>query len=415
MAKILISSLGTGQKREDEYQKATYQIDKMTYTTSFIADALSQHLKIDKLFLVGTNKSIWDEAYKAFGGDDDGYHMDLYEKKDRGLITQEDLLVFNETVSKKLRADGSKASVIKFGINDDELWEIFERYLEIADSIEDGDELYLDITHSFRSLSMMSLVMSQFSASISDKQFQLKGVYYGMLEYQGETEDKIAPIVNLNILFELQEWIKAIDAIKKYSDFDPLVEILNKEDIEVKVDNVFTELNNAIDIANMAAIQKFVQNASKKIRAIASSENRIIKLLSAEVIKLVDELNHDRMSDFQYALAKWFYKNKNYALSYMALAEAIVTKTCEYKGYHETSEEGRKEAKSHIDAPYGAYYSATKKVNGTLVTNEGSISDIRNNIAHQLNARSDTTKRDIEKLKFFIDEFESYFKKERAQ
>ncbi|MEA1918338.1 MAG: TIGR02221 family CRISPR-associated protein [Campylobacterota bacterium] len=407
MAKILISSLGTGQKREEEYQKATYQIDDKTYTSSFIAHALSEHLKIDKLFLVGTNKSIWDEAYKAFGGDDDGYHMDLYEKKDRGLITQEDLLVFNETVSKKLGADGSKASVIKFGINDDELWEIFERYLEIADTIEDGDELYLDITHSFRSLSMMSLVMSQFAASISDKKFQLKGVYYGMLEYQGETEKKIAPIVNLNILFELQEWIKAIDAIKKYSDFDPLVEILNKEDIEVKVDNVFTELNNAIDMANMAAIQKFVQNASKKIRAIASSENKIIKLLSAEVIKLVDELNHDRMSDFQYALAKWFYKNKNYAMSYMALAEAIVTKNCELKNLdrNDLEKENQKEVKT-IVYPYDKHFQ-TKY--------EGSISDIRNNIAHQLDARSDNTKRDIEKLQFFIDEFESYFKKERVQ
>ena len=407
MAKILISSLGTGQKIEETYQRATYEIDHKQYTTSFVADALSQHLGIDKLFLVGTSKSIWDEAYKAFGGEDDAYHLELYEKKDAGEITEAFLGVFNKTVSKKLKCSGSKASVIKFGINDDELWSIFERYLEIAEDIEDGDELYLDITHSFRSLSMMSLVMTQFASSISDKKFTLKGVYYGMLEYQSETKERIAPIVNLNILFELQEWIRAIDAIKKYSDFDPLVEILNKEEVEDKVDNAFAELNNAIAIANMAAIQKFVKHASKKIKAISESNNKVIKLLADEVIKLVDQLHHERMSDFQYALAKWFYSNKNYAMSYMALAEAIVTKNCELKHLDRSNleKENQKRVKT-IDYPFDKHFKSE---------NEGSISDIRNNIAHQLDARSDNAKRDIEKLRDFIEEFEAYFKRNRAQ
>lgn len=415
MAKILISSLGTGAKKDGAYQKATYQIDNKTYTTSFIADALTQHLKIDKLFLVGTNQSIWDAAYEAFGGEDDLYQMKLYEQKDTGTLTEAQLAIFNDTVSKRLKSTGSKASLIPYGVDDEELWSIFERYLEISEDIENGDELHLDITHSFRSLSMMSLVMSQFASSISDKKFTLKGVYYGMLEYQSQTEENIAPIVNLNILFELQAWIRAIEAIKKYSDFDPLVELLDKENIEHKVGNAFSELNNAIDMANMAAIQKFVSNASKKIKAIGESNNKVIKLLAGEIVKLVNELNHERMSDFQYALAKWFYNNKNYAMSYMALAEAIITKTCEIKGYDTVSEEGRKEAKLHIDSPFGIQYSATKKIDGKTVTNDGSISNIRNNIAHQLDARSDTVMQDIKKLKNFIAMFETYFKKERAQ
>ncbi len=405
MAKILISSLGTGQKIKESYVQATYKIDNKTYKTSFVADALTQHLKIDKLFLIGTNKSIWDEAYKAFGGENTEYHLELYEKKDAGDITEEFLLEFNNTVSKKLKSCGSKASLIRFGINDDELWSIFEHYLEIAEGIEDGDELYLDITHSFRSLSMMSFVMTQFAASISNKKFTLKGVYYGMLEYQNETKENIAPIVDLNILFELQEWIKAIDAIKKYSDFDPLVQILNKEKVESKVGNAFAELNNAINIANMAAIKKFVEHASKKIKAISESNNKVVKLLGVEVVKLVDQLNHERMSDFQYALAKWFYNNKNYAMSYMALAEAIVTKNCELKKLdrNDLNKENQNRVKT-IDYPFDKHFKG-----------DDSVSSIRNNIAHQLKDRDDKTKQDIKKLKGFIEEFEKYFKKERVK
>ncbi|MCF6245434.1 MAG: TIGR02221 family CRISPR-associated protein [Sulfurovum sp.] len=406
MAKILISSLGTGLKKEGEYQKAKYTLEGKSYTTTFIAEALTEHLEIDKLFLVGTSKSIWDAAYEAFGGDDEEYQLELIEKKESQGIAEEVLSKFDKQISRYLGSEGSKATLISYGIDDDELWGVFEKYLEIAEHIENGDELYLDITHSFRSLAMMSLVMTQFASSISDKKFILKGVYYGMLEYQSETEENVAPIVNLNILFELQEWIKAIDAIKKYSDFDPLVEIMEKEGIETKVANAFTELNNAINMANMAAMQKFVENASKKIKSISNSNNRVIALLAGEVIKLVDELNHERMSDFQFALAKWFYRNKNYAMSYMALAEAIVTKNCEISELDRTdlSKENKKAMKS-ISYPYDKLF---QKIYPDSITN------IRDNIAHQLDERKDSTGRDIEKLPKFIEEFESYFKRERV-
>lgn len=401
MAKILISSLGTGRQEDGEYKKAKYEIDGDRYITSFIADALVGHLKIDKLFLIGTNRSIWDEAYVAFGGTDDKYQEELFERKENAEVTEEFLSEFDQTLCKKLECLGSKSYMIKYGIDDDELWDIFEKYLEIAENIEDGDELYLDITHSFRSLAMMSLVMTQFASSISDKKFTLKGVYYGMLEYRGETEEHIAPIVNLNILFELQEWIKAIDAIKKYSDFDPLVEILEKEGIEGNVNKAFIQLNNAIDMGNMASIHSFVQSAGKKIRAISASDNKVIKLLAGEVITLVNELDHEKMSDFQYALAKWFYDNKNYALGYIALAEGIITKACEIKGYNIKSKEGRDAGKDYIKI--------TKYDDDFSPRYENGISQIRNNIAHQLGNRSGGVTEDIKRLKYFIERFEPFF------
>ena len=64
--------------------------------------------------------------------------------------------------------------------------------------------------------------------------------------------------------------------------------------------------------------------------------------------------------------------------------------------------ENQKMVKS-ISYPYDKYFQTQYK---------GSTLDIRNNIAHQLDARSDSIGRDTEKLKFFIDEFKTYFQKE---
>ena len=395
MAKILISSLGTGNKKDARYQTATYKLDEKQYETSFVADALFKHLKIDKLFLVGTNKSIWDEAYSAFGGENEEYRDDLYIKQDERTITIDTLKNFTE-----LLPDGSKSFIIKYGIDDDELWENFEKFLEIAKYIEDGDELYLDITHSFRSLSLMSFVMTQFASSISDKKFKIKGVYYGMFEYSHDNKG-VTPIVNIKILLEIQEWIKAIDAIKKYSDFDPLVRLLEDEGIENSVNNTFIQLNNTIEMANIAALYQFIKSAAKKIKTIKDSKNKIIILLAPEVLKLVEELNQDKLSDFQFVLAKWFYKNKNFAFSYIALYEAIISKSCELKKYDVNDHKLREDAKRSIgNDKYGKYFYTKHK---------DSISQIRNNITHQSNARKDSVLQDIEKLQLFINTFEPYF------
>jgi CRISPR-associated Csx2 family protein len=396
MAKILISSLGTGQRADGSYSKAKYKIENEIYETSFIADALNRHLDFDKIFLVGTRKSIWDEAYMVFGGTDDVYLETLYEQKELGKVDEAFLERFKETTVK-----GLEPSIVKYGLDDSELWNNFTEFLAIAEKIEDGDELYLDITHSFRSLALMSFVMTQFAHTISDKNFKIKGVFYGMFEYKWENSG-VTPIVDIKILFELQEWIKAIDAIKNYSDFNPLVRLLDENKIEKEVQNTFINLNNTIGLANIASIRQFIQSASKKIKSIENSENKIVKLLAPEIVRLVEELDKERESDFQYILAQWFYKNKNYALSYIALYEAIITKSCELSNYDISNHDLRENAKRSIGYDrYGKYF---------YTKYDDSISVIRNAIVHQSHDRKQLVALDIKKLERFIDSFEGYFK-----
>ncbi len=393
MARVLISSLGTGRKIEGSYSKAKYEIDKEVYETSFIADALNKHLNFDKIFLIGTKKSIWDEAYSAFGGKDENYQLELYEKKESGKIDKDFL--------EKLKGTkGLEPLVVKYGIDDNELWYNFEKFLKIGGELNNGDELYIDITHSFRSLALMSFVMTQFASSISDKNFKIKGVYYGMFEYQSENNG-ITPIVDIKILLEIQEWIKAIDAIKKYSDFNPLIQLLDENKIEREVQNTFINLNNNISLANIASIRQFIKTASKKIKTIENSENKIVKLLAPEILRLVDDLDKELDSDFQYNLAKWFNSNKNYVLGYIALYEAIITKSCELSHCNISNHDLRENAKRSIgDDRYGKHF---------YTKYDDSISQIRNSIVHQSNDRKDFVASDIKKLETFINSFESYF------
>jgi len=394
MAKILITSIGTGDKKAGRYQEAIYQLEGKEYKTTFIADALHRHHRFDKIFLVGTNRSIWDEVCTIFQASDQDLCYELYEAKEEGKI-DESLL---ESLHEQLPFIYPK--LIRYGLDEDELWENFSAYLQIAEDIADGDEIYLDITHSFRSLALMSFVMTRFARSVSDKCFDIAAVYYGMFEYRDENDGK-TPVVNLKILVDIADWIEAIEAIKNHSDFRPLVRLMEKSDVEKETRNVLIQLNDTLSLANFVTLKKFIELAAKKIKTIECSQNRIIRLLAPEIVNIVQELDHQKMSDFQFALAKWLYRNHNYALSYIALYEAIITKSCELKGCDPHDHKSREEEKKSIGNDRFGKLFYTKY--------RDSISKIRNAIVHQSQERQGQEHEDIKRLGKFLKTFEEYF------
>jgi len=373
MPKILISSLGTGD-RSKGYRDAKYEYKGEIKETKVVAKALTEFLEIDKLFLVGTTGSYWDNCYANFGGQDEEYELGLYEKMQDKTLALEDLDSLCKTVDDYTRAEGTKCFLIEYGKNDEELWHNFEQYLAILEYIEDGDELYIDITHSFRSLALMSFLMVQFGQVIQEKKFKVSGIMYGMFEYSYEN-DGISPIVDLKIFYDLMEWIKAISAFKNYSRADAIEKLL-LDDVEIhhNTKKVFKGLDTHISFASMEALKKFIGKAKQALRVLQESKSPIVRLLSPDIVDFVQRLDHPSVSRFQLELAKWYSENKNYALSFIVLTEALVSKECENNGMNVESKRDRDEAKSTLYTRR-----ATCDVGKTYHT----ISRIRNAIAHQ--------------------------------
>ena len=84
---------------------------------------------------------------------------------------------------------------IKDGSTEEEIFEIVK---VMFDTIEDNDEIILDITNAFRYLPMLYLAVIQFSKKYK-KNIVVDSIYYG--KFQGE--DQIAPIINVTDLYRL--------------------------------------------------------------------------------------------------------------------------------------------------------------------------------------------------------------------
>ena len=407
MANILISSLGTGQKGENGYRTAIYSYQGKEVETPFISKALCKMLKIDRLYLVGTKGSIWDSAYKEFslpGEYSEETELALYGKIDAKNITEQDLELVNRTIDKKLGTQGSQCFLIDYGLDDTQLWANFEKYIEILKHIDDKDTVYIDITHAFRSLSLMSFLMVQFGQTIEDKKFSIGGVFYGMFEapQMRESDGKsLTPVVDLKILYDLMEWIKAINNFKNYANGDHMATLLENVEEYKSEYNIFNNYTNSMRIANMAAVKRNIDSIAAKLELLEQSQNPIIRLMTDEMRSFVKRLNKENMSDFQLALAEWYCEHKHYALSYMTLAEAIVSKSCEYFGYKVNGEKSRNEAKGKIYQMDKSFFKEVYK----------SVNQIRNNICHQLEKRENAILSDIKNLPGYLKRTKNFFKK----
>lgn len=107
------------------------------------------------------------------------------------------------------------------GHSEGELWEIFQK---VVDYIVPGAEVMFDITHAFRSIPMLAIVVLNYAKAL--KSIRLRGIYYGAFEQLGAIQDakKIPPdqrvvdVLDLTAPDRLLDWSIAIDRFLAVGD-----------------------------------------------------------------------------------------------------------------------------------------------------------------------------------------------------
>ena len=273
MARVLITSLGAGYQKNSElkidkrkYEPAKYRFEHgpAVYETSFFAAALSQYLSVDKIFMVGTKKSMWEEAYRYFSrADGDPAKEKIWfqlaykigERDTPSTLMAEDLSAVNKAIDDYLHdvnpkaSGGSLCKLIQYGKNNEEIQDNFQIFMDLQKEIQPGDEIYLDITHGFRSIPLFMYLMIDFIQTLrKHDNIRVSGIYYGMLEAKDQKTGQV-PVVDLNPLFELTQWTKGIYEFTNYGNVDLLVQLLEDHNIQ-------DTLKNISDLANLNFIKE---------------------------------------------------------------------------------------------------------------------------------------------------------------
>lgn len=138
-----------------------------------------------------------------------------------------------EVVSKYKHINPVYLENIKDGFSESEIWDIFQLIYEY---INQDDELYLDITHGFRSLPMLGMVLLNYAKML--KNITVGGIYYGAFESLGtsfdietripDPKDRKSPLLNLKAFSELQDWTNAASIFFELGSTKKLIKVADE-------------------------------------------------------------------------------------------------------------------------------------------------------------------------------------------
>lgn len=386
MSKVLISFIGTGvsasnhevHKEIREYKTAKYKLDDCIYEKAFMADALVEHFGADKIILIGTAKSMWENIYAVFyqktygksvtdSEEDFARYMEI-EQYCRDANHASSLSLPHIKEIEQVLGKGSRVITIKYGLTEEELKENITAILGLEQHLCTGDEIIVDITHAFRSLPMLLMNTLIYLQNVSKKRIAISHIYYGMLECTAELG--FTPVVDIKKVMEVNDWISGAYSFMEYGNAYKIADLLEQDGMKDKA-NVLRQFT---DIKNLGHITGLERQAAS-LRSIHDlspiAEITVTPVISDFTKKLNLQDTPQRNAQLLYNLAEWLMSKHNYSSAYMLLTECIETFIATRDRIDRSNEEGQKEVKNILRAEHSPMSAAYWKIKKT-----------RNQIAH---------------------------------
>jgi len=399
MSKILISSLGSG-KRDlkngfPNYETAKYKLEKEFIESNLLAKILIDHYHIEKVYLLGTPKSLWELVYSKFNGNDEDYKFNLLEKAEKSnysesFFEEHDLDKLQNQLNDYLKSNGSRCVILKYGIDEQELWENFDQFMNLVSDFKNGDEIYLDITHSFRSLSFFSYLMARFAEKLKNRSVRIVKIFYGNLDIIREVG--YAPVVDLKMFFDIDNLTTGVGDLINYGHTGTISDYLQDEYWKKAISDYSASLN-----VNNVKNFRLTIDKIKKINSVKFKKpfNYVAPVLHEFVAKIPTSREEYH---FLLKMAELNMNYEKYTNAYVLLTEAIINFVITRKyNTQNVDEESAKKVKKFLheikkDSEWWELAHQYKEVN-----------EIRKHSAHTLSSRGNQAQNDINSLQKYLD------------
>lgn len=225
--------------------------------------------------------------------------------------------------------------------DENDVWKVFD---DVDKVIEKDDDLYIDLTHAFRYLPMLILVLSNYSKV-------LKGTHVRYLSYgnfEGSRQPGTAPIVDLLPLSLLQGWTLATSDFLNFGHPENLEDMIQtvkdtrryKSDDIDRIDNLVNDLSTFTSERHLCKGSEIengvnLNNIINGQREFKNEETDITPLI--HLFELIKGSVQQRNTHVERVLdaVDWCYKKKLYQQAATLLQEGIVSYFCRRHGLKE--------------------------------------------------------------------------------
>ena len=215
------------------------------------------------------------------------------------------------------------------GSNETEIWKIFGI---VFSKLQEGDELYFDLTHGFRYLPMLVLVLGNYAKFL--KRAKVKGITYGNYEAR---VDGVAPFVDVTSFSMLQDWTFSAASFIEMGRVRNFTESLGTSVVEGK--NSIMQLNRYLNTfedqistcrGQEIMAGKEVSEAQCLIGKISRNQGipQPLKEIMERVREEISDFSRNSLDNLVRAI-KWCERYGMFQQGYTLCQESIVTLLCQ--------------------------------------------------------------------------------------
>lgn len=303
---IGLSFLGTGN-----YSKTNYVYNQLSFETKYFPEAFVDFFKIKTLFLFVTDKA--EETHKS---------------------------------SFKCNSE-VKYIRIPEGKSEQELWNIFDI---VSDVIENDMDVYVDITHGFRSLPFLILPILHF-VNVT-KNVIIKNIVYGAYEARDHDLNQ-TPVFDLSYFNDMIDWMNTVDSFIQTGNASMLKDkltLIHKNSYltntlyqSKKLGTLGKDINDLSKALNLNRIHETLELTNKISSNIANIKIDVEKIPEAKPLSHFFHIIENRIKDFsssessiysneslnvQRNLLDYYIKTNQFVQCITLCRELIITKIC---------------------------------------------------------------------------------------
>ena len=369
--KVFISVLGTSFYGACKYVKGGF----VSSETRFIQQATLEYLKVcnnwttknadgevvDRIFILLTD-----------GAREKNWNKDITSRTNQKTGQDEPYQSLEQTLINMNLPCPVDTLRIPDGKNEEEMWAIFNT---VYDALKPNDELYFDLTHSFRYLPMLVLVLGNYAKFL--KGVKVKHISYGNFEVR-DTATNEAPLMDILPLTMLQDWtfaaadliqngnIKKMQELKEDNALVPFLRERGKKNIDRRMAEGYLEAYIG-SLRNFLNDMKLCQGPNilkgKTINDINSCHEQVVETFEGVIAPIPPIINkiQESLRGFEqtdilhseslrngYVAAKWCYDHQLYQQAITILDENLTTHFCKLLGTNEFVYDQRNSSNAYL-------------------------------------------------------------------
>jgi len=241
-----------------------------------------------------------------------------------------------KNINWRVLSDSIEATPIRIanGASEEELWSIFN---SIVEQVQEGDQLTIDITHGFRSLPLLGLLVSAYLKST--KKANVQHLLYGAFEARNKVKEE-TPVFELTPFLSLFDWMIASDQFLQTGDGSPLCKLLVGDGPIGNLRNKVQELSEGLQLLrpNMVAqsaseLHDCIQAAAKEIVASVPPATEMLDHISSSYGRFVPtDDTPKQLLDAQLQMISWYVDRGQWVQALSLAREWLPSLLCVHFG-----------------------------------------------------------------------------------